>query len=162
VRNEFLIRETTSKDLNRLREIIDLSFPRFFRYFALHSILNETEPTLVSEKEGVIAGFAKVIDFHVGDGKYGCILWIAVHPQCRRRGVALSLIYAGVDYLKAQGAQAVFASTQRKNKATEATLGKAGFERIDLWGLWRLFGWRLLSFFGDIWLAPSEVVLIHT
>ena len=131
----------------RAEKIIDLSFPIFFRYFALQSVSDLSEPVLVNEADGVIAGFAKLIEFQVGDGKYGCILWIAVHPSYRRRGIAFNLTNAGIDYLKIHGAQAVFASTQRRNRKALATLGKAGFKRMSFLDLWRLFGWRIFNFF---------------
>ena len=28
-------------------------------------------------------------------------------------------------------------------------------------GLWRVFGWRVFSFYSDIWFAPGEIVLMH-
>jgi hypothetical protein len=28
-------------------------------------------------------------------------------------------------------------------------------------GLWHLFGWGVFRFYGDIWFAPSEVVLVR-
>jgi ribosomal protein S18 acetylase RimI-like enzyme len=156
-----IIRQTTINDLAKLKEIIDLSFPRFFRYFAWHSVSDLTKPVIVSETETVIAGFAKLIEFGIGSAKYGCILWIAIHPAYRHKGIALKLTNAGVEYLKQQRAKAVFASTQRQNRAALATLGKAGFNRVGFLGLWRLFGWRVFSFYRHIWYAPGEVVLMN-
>ena len=156
------IRQATSSDYIELKEIIDLSFPRFFRFFASHSVDSKDGHVLVLEVQGAVAGFAKLIDFQVGGGKYGCILWIAVHPTFRRRGIALNLTKAGLDVLKKDGAEAVFASTQRRNTAALATLDKAGFRRIGFVGLWRVFGWRVFIFYREIWYAPSEIVLIHS
>jgi ribosomal protein S18 acetylase RimI-like enzyme len=158
---ELRIREAKSNEWPRLKEVIDLSFPRFFRYLANHSVLDLDAPVLVGDIESAIAGFVKLIDFNVGHAKYGCILWIAVHPTYRRRGIALALTTAGVGYLKEHGSGAVFASTQRGNKGALATLGKAGFERMGFLALWRLFGWRLFGFYSDIWYAPTEVVLMR-
>ncbi len=90
------IRQATPNDMARIKEIIDLSFPRFFRFFANHSVSDREEPLLIGEVQGVVVGFAKLIEFHIGCGKYGCILWIAVHPANRRMGNALALTYAGV------------------------------------------------------------------
>ena len=157
--NQLQIREAQSKDISQLKEIIDVSFPRFFRYFAIHSVSDLREPVLVTVIEGIIAGFAKLIEFQVGGVKYGCILWIAVHPSYRHREIAFNLTNTGVNYLVKQGVRAVFASTQRRNKAALATLSKSGFKRLKFVDIWRLFGWRMFNFFGDIWLAPGEVVL---
>ena len=158
---ELTIRQAEPCDRGRLKEIVDLSFPRFFRFFANHSVADLAEPVLVGAAGNVIVGFAKLIEFNVGEGKYGCILWIAVHPAFRRRGVALSLTWAGVNRLKMGGSRAVFASTQRRNRAALATLSKAGFGRLGFQGLWRVFGWRVFGFYRDIWFAPGEVVLAH-
>ncbi len=67
----------------------------------------------------------------------------------------------GVGNLKKDGAQAVFASTQRRNKAAKATLGKAGFRQVGFLDLWQVFGWRVFSFYREIWYAPGEIVVIH-
>lgn len=155
------IRQAKPSDCAKLKEIIDLSFPRFFRFFASHSLDSEEGKALVSESQSTIVGFAKLIEFHVGSGKYGCILWLAVHPQHRRKGIASDLVEAGTENLKHDGAKAVFASVQRRNKASLATFSKEGFERMGFLGLWRLFSFRVFSFYREIWYAPGEIVLIH-
>ena len=73
----------------------------------------------------------------------------------------LSLTNVGINYLKNNGANAVFASTQIRNKAAQATLSKAGFRRKGLLGLLQLFGWRVIKFYSEIWYAPGEIVFIH-
>jgi ribosomal protein S18 acetylase RimI-like enzyme len=105
--SKFTIKEAGSNDQLQIKEIIDLSFPRFFRFFASHSVSDPKEPVLISGVDGVVAGFVKLIMFNVEQAKCGCIFWIAVHPAYRRRGIAFSLPQAGVDYLKRQGARAV-------------------------------------------------------
>ncbi len=157
----FAVRDAAEKDLPRLKEIIDLSFPVFYRFFAWHSVNEPNEPVLVAVIEGKVAGFAKLTDFMVGNLKCGCMLWIAVHPNYRRMGIALNLTNSSVDCLKGRESTAVFASTQRRNKGAQATLMKAGFVRVGFLDLWRLFGWRLFNFYSDIWFAPGEVVLMR-
>jgi ribosomal protein S18 acetylase RimI-like enzyme len=154
------VRQAKPQDKAAIREIIRLSFP-WFGVFARNSVDDEEGKVLVADLEGSVVGFAKLIEFSIGNVKYGCILWIGVHTSFRKRGVALKLTSAGVDELKTDGSQAVFASTQRKNMAALETLRSAGFESIGLVGLWRLFGMRVLDFYGDIWLAPGETVLVH-
>jgi len=153
------IRAATAADLLKLKEIIDLSFPWFYRYFAWHSASDPDALVLVAEVEGKVAGFTKINEFMVRGAKYGCILWIAVDPAYRRRGVALYLTERSVDCLRRRGSGAVFASTQRHNKGALGTLRAAGFGRIRFMGLWHLFGWRVFGFYGDIWFAPGEVIL---
>ena len=43
------IRQATSSDHAKLKEIIDLSFPRFFRYFASHSVDSKMAPYLLAK-----------------------------------------------------------------------------------------------------------------
>jgi ribosomal protein S18 acetylase RimI-like enzyme len=160
VNSEFTIRQIVPSDTDRVKQIIDLSFPRFFRFFATHSLHEEGE-VLVSETEGLVVGFAKLIDFNLGGGKFGCILWLAVHPQFRRKGIASALVNAGTTRLKDDGARAVFASVQRRNAASLAVFSRQCFRKMGFLGLWRLFGWRAFKFYSDIWFAPGEIVLIH-
>jgi GNAT superfamily N-acetyltransferase len=156
-----IIRDRVVSDNAQIKEIVDLSFPRFYRYFAWHSLSSPDEPVLVAVVNGASAGFAKLIEFTVGQMKCGCILWIAVHPLYRRKGIALLLTQASVDYLGHRGSRLVFASTQRRNRGAVVTLTRAGFGAVGFLGLWRLFGWRVLGFYGDIWFAPGEVVLMR-
>jgi hypothetical protein len=58
VESEFTVRQRTPKDLTNLKRIIDLSFPRFFRFFALHSCLLEDGQVLVTEVQEKVVGFA--------------------------------------------------------------------------------------------------------
>lgn len=157
---EFAIRQMAPDDMDKLKQIIDTSFSRFFRFFATHS-LNEEGEVLVSETQGTVVGFAKLVEFHVGGGEFGCILWLAVHPQFRRKGVASTLVNAGTELLKHDGARAVFASAQRRNIASLAFFSMQGFRKVGFLGLWRLFGWRIFEFYRDIWFAPGEIVLMH-
>jgi [ribosomal protein S18]-alanine N-acetyltransferase len=162
VTTELTVREANSSDKASLKEIVNLSFPRFFRFFAAHSVDSEEGKTLVAEENRVIAGFAKLTDFNVADRKYGCTLWLAVHPDHRRKGVASTLVKAGVEDLKRDGARVVFASVQRRNKASLATFDKTCFVPVGFAGLWQLFGWRIFQFYSGIWYAPSEIVLQHS
>jgi ribosomal protein S18 acetylase RimI-like enzyme len=156
------IRQATSSDYAKLKEIIDLSFPRFFRYFAGHSIDANDGKVLVATAQGTVAGFAKLIEFQVGSVNYGCILWIAVHPAFRRKGIAHALTNAGLESLKKEGSKALFASTQNRNSAAMGALGKAGFRQMGFLDLWLLFGWRVFSFYSEIWYAPGEIVFMHS
>ena len=155
-----IIRETIPSDKAKIKEIIDLCFPRFYRFFANHS-LNSDGKVLVAEIEGSLIGFAKLTEFHVGGVKYGCILWLATHPSFRRKGFAATLIKAGTQHLKGDGAEAVFASVSRRNKAFLTVFHKEGFAQMDFLGSLQLFGRGILEFYRAIWFAPSEFVLMH-
>ena len=157
----FIVRQMTPEDLTQVAQVIDLSFGRVFRFFASHSVKEEEGQTLVYEEQKAIIGFAKLIEFDVGGYKYGCLLWIAVHPKHRRKGVARALTREAIKRFEEGGSKAVFASTRSRNSGALRTLGSRGFRRIGFSELWKLFGWRIFGFYRDIWLAPGEVVLIH-
>jgi len=124
--------------------------------------LDSAGKTLVTETQnGTVVGFAKLIKFQESGAKYGCILWIAVHPQYRLRGIAAALVNEGVEHLKCDGVKAVFASVWRRNLASLTTFRKQGFKKTGLVELWRLFSWRTFKLYADIWLAPGEFVLMH-
>ncbi len=144
-----------------LKEIINLSFPRFFRFFASRSVDSDDGTVVVAEEMGKVVGLATLTNFFVEGKKYGCILWLAVHPTNRRQGIASTLVSDGVTYLKNRGAVAIFASAQRSNKASLGTFAKIGFKKKGAADLWKLFGWRVFRFYGGIWYAPGEVVLMQ-
>jgi hypothetical protein len=52
------IRQAAPSDRARIKEIINMSFPRFFRFFAAHSISNQDDQIFMSEQEGVVVGRA--------------------------------------------------------------------------------------------------------
>ncbi len=159
--SEFPIRLMKPTDAGRLREIVALSFSRFMGFFAVRSLFSDEGETLVGEARGVVVGFVKLIEFELVGVRYGCILWIAVHPSFRRRGIAFALTAEGIRRLKQRDAKAIFASTQRRKTGALIVLGQSGFRRVGFIELWRLFGGRVFEFYRDIWLAPGEVVLIQ-
>ena len=155
-----IIRQMKENDLDQVNQIIDLSFPIFYRFFAAHS-LHEEGQVIIGELAGRVVGFAKLINFYIGSKKYGCILWIAVHPNFRRKGIARSITSNGIQHLKQEGSNAVFASTQRRNVAALSVLSLQGFRRTSFLDLWRLLSWRVFELYSDIWLAPGEIVIMH-
>lgn len=155
-----LIRQATAKDRQRIKEIIDQSFPRFYRYFSSSSVDSDKGGVLVSEESGVVVGFARLTEFTVGGAMFGCVLWLAVHSDFRCRGYASDLVKAGVDWLKKHGARAVFASAGHGNVGSISTFEGVGFKRVGFSILRRFFGWGIFNFYVKIWFFPSEVVLM--
>jgi ribosomal protein S18 acetylase RimI-like enzyme len=161
VDSKFTVRPAKPNDRLNLEQIVDLSFSRFLGYFAKHSLHDEGQ-VLVTETETTVVGFAKLIEFYVYEDMFGCVLWVAVHPKFRRKGVASALVEAGTKWLKQEGAKSVFASIQRRNTASLSVFDKQGFRRRGFLDLYRLFSWRVFVFYWAIWLAPGEVVLMHS
>jgi ribosomal protein S18 acetylase RimI-like enzyme len=160
VNPKFAIRQMTQEDLPQVKQIISLSFGRFFRFFASSSLEGLEGQALVCEVQQTILGFVKLVDFQVGENKCGCILWIAVHPEFRRKGIASALTLDSVRRLKQTGSKMIFASVNRRNVASLKVLSKHDFDRMGFLDLWRLFGWRVFELYGDIWYAPGEIVLM--
>ena len=158
--SEIIVRQMMHSEADSVRQIIDLSFPRFFRFFANHSLQEEGQ-VLVTESQGAVVGFAKLVEFNLGGSKFGCILWLAVQPKFRQKGIASALVHSGTTCLKVNGAKAVFVSVQRRNMASLTVFRKVGFRRMGFLGLWRLLSWRVFGFYRDIWFAPGEIVLMH-
>jgi GNAT superfamily N-acetyltransferase len=154
------VRFANSSDKLRIKKIIDLSFPRFYRYFSNRSVNSSTGAVLVSEENGIVLGFARLTEFRVGRSKFGCVLWLAVHPDFRRKGVACGLVRAGASWLMGRGALAVFASAARGNVGSIGSFVGAGFRRVGFLGLCGFFGWRVFEFYRKIWFVPGEVVLV--
>jgi ribosomal protein S18 acetylase RimI-like enzyme len=116
---------------------------------------------LISEAQGRAVGFVKLTDVHVGSSKFGRILWVAVHPQFRRKGIATALVKAGCESMTHRGATAVFVTVRRRNAASLTVFNNQDFRKIGFLELWRLFGLRIFEFYGEIWLAPWILVLMR-
>jgi len=155
------IRQASPDDMPRLKEIINASFPRFYRHFSSRSINSKTGAVLVSEVNGIVAGFVRLTEFSVGGRRFGCVFWLAVHPSFRRRGLAGGLIKAGVDWLLVRGAVAVFATVGRGNVGSIGAFEGVGFVCVGFLGLWGLFGWRVFRLYGAVWFFPYEVLLMY-
>jgi len=160
VTSEFAIRPMMPPDARRLKQIIDMSFPRLSRFFATNSLHEEGE-VLVSETQGIAVGFAKLVEFNMDGDKFGCILGVAVLPQFRRKGIATGLVKAGAKCLKNDGATMVFATAEWINFASLAVFNKAGFRRMGFLSLRRLFGWRIFEFYRDIRFTLGQIVLMY-
>jgi ribosomal protein S18 acetylase RimI-like enzyme len=156
-----IIRQAIPSDRQKIKEIIDKSFPRFYRYFSSSSVDSDKGKVLVSEESGVVVGFARLTEFNVGGDRFGCVLWLAVHPDFRCRGYASDLVKAGVDWLKKHGARAVFASAGHGNVGSISTFEGVCFRRVGFSVLRRFFGWGVFGFYVKIWFVPSEVVLMY-
>ena len=148
--------------MHKIKEIINLSFPRFFRYFACHSVYSEEGKVLVAEVQGEVSGFAKLIEFNIGQQQVWLYSLDCGSPcLSATEELPLSLTNAGVDYSEKRVVHKRFLLPPREETTRHlATLGKAGFGRMGFLGLWRLFGWRVFSFYREIWYAPGEIVLM--
>jgi [ribosomal protein S18]-alanine N-acetyltransferase len=58
------------------------------------------------------------------------VLTLAVHPDCRRRGVATKLLGGAVGVARARGARSLFLEVSADNSAAIALYSGAGFDRV--------------------------------
>ena len=99
-----IIRPMSRNDFSELTEVIDTSFLWLVRSLALHSV-REGQQVLISEAQGTAVGFVKLANVQVGSSKFGRVLWVAVHPKFRRRGIATALVKAGFESMTHAGQQ---------------------------------------------------------
>ncbi len=83
---------------------------------------------LLAEADESVAGY--VIAREAGDT--GEVLNLAVAPERRRRGLARTLLDAGLDRLAARGVTEVFLEVRESNAAARALYGAAGFRAVGL------------------------------
>jgi len=81
-------------------------------------------PIGMKAEDGTLAG--AVLATH--DGRKGWINRLAVHPAYRRTGVALTLIRAAEETLRAQGIDVIAALIEPGNEASLAVFQAAGYD----------------------------------
>ncbi len=159
--NRCSIRAATSDDTTAIRDICRLSFSPIYRYFAVQSV-NSEGPIFVSEVNGVVVGFVKLVQSQIGKNGVGDILWLAVRPSSRRRNIGSALIVESISYFESHGIHCVYASIVRRNKPAIALFQKNGFHKISFHDLIKTYGRHILRFYSEFWVAPTEVVLMHS
>ncbi len=158
--SELLIREATSADFPTIKQICQLSFGPVYRHFAIQS-LSSKGAVLVCEADGLVVGFAKLVQSQMGSLCIGNILWLAVRPEFRRKNAGSALIAASLSHFHDQGIGRVCASIEYNNKPAIALFQKNGFRRIRFRNLMTIFGRHILKFYSEFWVAPIEVVMMH-
>lgn len=145
-----------------MSRIIESSFRHgIYTFFATRS-LRSAPKIIVYEKDGKIAGFAEPRAVIIGGRKIGNILWIAISPDERRKGVASTLVAECVRILREDGVQSIFVSVESDNMPSFALFEKEGFKRIGSKELRKEFGLRIISFYSKMFIAPHEIVLVRS
>lgn len=156
------MREAKKEDRDALRRIIESSFRHgIYAYFATRS-LDSAPKIVIAEVDGGVTGFAEPKLIRIGKRTIGNILWIAIRPELRRKGVGSALVGECVTVLSKGGADEIFVSVEKDNPPAFAMFAKAGFRRIGFRELAKEFGLRVVSFYSRLLIAPHEVVLIRS
>lgn len=156
-----MVREAGFRDWVAVEEVCRVSFGRVYGFFAVRS-LGSPGLLLVGEVDGVVAGFAKLAAFRVGKRMFGGVLWLAVSPGFRRRGVGSDLMEAAVEFLMNKGVSTVYVSTRKDNLPALELFQSKGFRKVGFRGLLGLFGFRVVELYLRLRTAPSEVILFRS
>jgi ribosomal protein S18 acetylase RimI-like enzyme len=95
----FIIRRAEQYEKEAIKNICRVSFDPLYGYFAIRS-LNLPNQVLVADIKGRIVGFAKLRLIRINKDLIGNILWIAVLPEFRQKGIATALIEAALNCFK--------------------------------------------------------------
>ena len=156
-----VLRDAKQEDREALRRIIESSFRHgIYTYFANRS-LDSAPKIVVAVADGEVVGFAEPKLVKIGGRVIGNILWIAIRPELRRKGVGLILVEECIKILSSDGASEIFVSVERDNPPAFAMFARAGFKRIGFRELTKEFGMRVLSFYNKLLIAPNEIVMVR-
>ncbi|MEV6795969.1 GNAT family N-acetyltransferase [Streptomyces sp. NPDC051320] len=95
-------------------------------------ISRDPEALLIAERDGLLAGTV-IAGF---DGWRCSFYRLAVHPDCRRRGVATALMETAEQRFSALGGRRVDAMVLEANEQAHHTWAAAGYHREDHWRRW--------------------------
>jgi len=157
----FIVRQAEPRDTDAMEEICKLSFDGLYGFFAIRS-LHSSDHILVSMVGQKVVGFAVLKSVHIGKHMLGNILWLAVHPELRRQGVASGLIETSMGYFKDHGMNSVYVSVRKGNSAALCSFERKGFRRLDFHELLRLYGRRVWEVYSKMHIVPGKIVLTAT
>lgn len=95
-------------------------------------VARDPDALLLAERDGVLAGTV-IAGF---DGWRCSAYRLAVHPDCRRQGVATALMEAAEQRFVALGGRRVDAMVLEANEPAHRTWATAGYLREDHWRRW--------------------------
>lgn len=154
-----VVRDYRPEDRAALEAIIRSCWTGIYAFFALRS-LDSAPKILVAELDGNVIGFAEPRSERIGRSLVGNILWVAVRPDLRKRGVARQLVEECIGLLKGMGTGSVYVSIERDNRPSLEMFEKKGFARIGFSELAKQYGFRVLSFYSMFMIAPHEKVMV--
>ena len=152
------IRKVEPRDKEAVSEICRISFDRLYEYFASRSF-SSSDQVFVSDVEDRVVGFAMLRLVHIRKQILGNVLWLAVHPKFRRRGVASALLEVSIDYFKNHLIRTAYASVKKNNLSSIYLFERERFRKLDFHKLTQLYGFRVVEIYLKMHIAPTEIVL---
>ncbi|MCB2184877.1 MAG: GNAT family N-acetyltransferase [Deltaproteobacteria bacterium] len=137
-RPALLVREMQIDDLAQIFHLGEQLFtpqdyPNLYRTWDEYEVVglfqSDPENCLVAEQEGRLAGFllGTTIEKRRSAWKYGYLVWLGVHPDFQRAGVAQKLFARFLDIMEETGARIILVDTQADNHPALAFFRRMGF-----------------------------------
>lgn len=125
--NDFIIKPMSVDDIDQIMEIENVSFPTPW-----HEKIFEMELKKPRTLHSVCKNNNKVVGYLVSWMLYDeiHILNVAVHPDCRRNGIAKKLIDYTITHFANKGAITVILEVRTSNKAAQNLYEKLGFKTL--------------------------------
>lgn len=92
----------------------------------------------------------------------GNILWLAIHPKFRRKGIASSLIDHSIEYFKKYKVNIIYVSVKRDNISALNLFQRKGFRKINFHKLIKIYSYKIIEFYLKMRIAPREIVLVKS
>lgn len=125
-----VFRKTQRDDLSGIIEIEKLSFPSPWNLHTFLSVLHDASScNLTALCEGGVRGYC----FSLLMRKMVHLLNLAVHPDCRGRGIARSLLDEIISFARLNNKSYVFLEVRRSNDAAQGLYASMGFSHAFTW-----------------------------
>lgn len=124
------IRQARRADLLAVVRIENDSFPQPWPYDAFESFLGEDGFLVAVTEDNRVAGYVVADVTHSHGRAIGHVKDIAVHPDCRGRGVGSRLLTRALVTLATQGADSVKLEVRRSNDGAKRLYRDHGFEPL--------------------------------
>ncbi|HQG32434.1 MAG TPA: ribosomal protein S18-alanine N-acetyltransferase [Deltaproteobacteria bacterium] len=123
-------RKTQRDDLPAILEIERLSFPSPWNLHTFISVLYDKDSyNLTVWCDGEIRGYC----FTLVMRKMVHLLNLAVHPDCRRRGIARSLLEEIISFARSSNKSYVFLEVRKSNRIAQSLYASMGFSHAFTW-----------------------------
>lgn len=122
--------KTQRDDLSGILEIERLSFPSPWNLHTFLSVLHDKNSyNLTAWYNGKIRGYC----FCLVMRKMVHLLNLAIHPDCKRKGIARSLLDEIISFARSNNKSYVFLEVRRSNDTAQSLYASMGFSHAFTW-----------------------------